>query len=135
MYLHPMTRAELAKKRRACADDVASGMVIGKVMEKYGWNQDAIRKACHGYGVSLRNNGVRGNIDRLFKVLAMIRAGGDPPEIAEELGITKAWVYKVRQQALDEGVLDKKEVEKNFKAADLKRAEAKWRRENPLRNG
>ncbi len=130
-----MTRVELAKLRRACADDIASGMPVGRVMEKYGWKQDTIRKACAAYGVSLRNNGMKGNMERVFQILARLRNGLDQNQIAEEFCISRSHVSKVKVLALKHGVLDEKEMNKAYKKAELDRIEAKWRRKNPLRNG
>jgi hypothetical protein len=110
-------------------------MPMGKVMEKYGWGQDWIRKACAAYGVSTRNKGMKGNLNRVMEILGRIRKGDDIDDLAVEYCLSKVWIYRIRTLGFKYEVLDKKEVEKNFEKADLVRAEAKWRRENPLRNG
>ncbi len=127
------TRVEIAKKRRACADDVAAGMPMAQIMEKYGWHQDTVRKVAHQYGVCVTNDGMKGNMERVFVILGRIRAGADADELVDELGISRSYVSKIKSKAIQHGVLDPDEVEENFEATEIARIEAKWRRENPGR--
>lgn len=95
----PLSHEERTARRKAMADDLASGMGIGEVAKKYGVSTWTVRRACDENSVQIPRKPCQRlqalSIKRIVTAVKLLTEGHAQQTVADYLGVTKQYINQV----------------------------------------